>query len=182
MLDKIVYAKHLKICHNILIQNQLFFRVLLLFWDALLSNFIKNNRNEKKLVSCYSYIAKFEVFCIDNFIKHYSPISEGWEPSQGFRKFGFFSHPPWKVFGKFCTWSEFRVTHHVLSSLLPRKTFHSALKSYKNFPGWNKSPITIYSYFRRFSPKYLTGLFRTKINVLIGFYWNAKKWYLFFLG
>ena len=103
MLDKIVYAKHLKICHNILIQNQLFFRVLLLFWDALLSNFIKNNRNEKKLVSCYSYIAKFEVFCIDNFIKHYSPISEGWEPSQGFRKFGFFSHPPWKVFGKFCT-------------------------------------------------------------------------------
>ena len=78
-------------------------------------------------------MANFQVFCKDNFIKHYSPISEGWKPSQGFRKFGFFSHPPWKVFGKFCTWSEFRVTHHVLSSLLPRKTFHSALKSYKIF-------------------------------------------------
>ena len=102
------------------------------------------------------------------------------KPSQGFRKFGFFSHPPWKVFGKFCTWSEFRVTHHVLSSLLPRKTFHSALKSYKNFPGWNKSPITIYSYFWRFSP--MSGFFRTKINVLIGLLLKCKKMISFFLG
>ena len=46
MLDKIVYARHLKISHIIVIQNQFFFRFLLLC-DALLSNFYKNDRNEK---------------------------------------------------------------------------------------------------------------------------------------